>query len=233
MRAPLLPDLRTLGARPLAGHLVDQELASGNVARLVVPELARGLARLGYGVDVQAAAVRQLRGRRSLTGAPGISLASLRDKGLGEEAIGRLETALVEASNLGQALNPWVLGADACERELGLAPIASDDYGFDLAAALGYAPKAVAAANRYCFGSGTLAGTPGLAEADAIVLACPPDEAAGLDAEGRMAAALNAVLSTPVAQIMPAGTERAAPDSQPLEDSPMAPTHALAAVGRL
>ncbi|MEZ5670060.1 MAG: Atu1372/SO_1960 family protein [Alphaproteobacteria bacterium] len=192
---PLLPlELHTFGAAPLPALLLDHEHASGRRSTQVVPELDPGLAALGHGAGVRAAAIRHLRGRRRLDGAPGIPAAALLAKGLPPAALARLETALAEAHDIRHVFNRWVLGAEAC-RALGLDPVQCEDFGYDMLAAIGFDADAIAAANRHCLGAGTLVGTPGLPDADARALSPERGEAAG--SEARMTEALDLVLSRP------------------------------------
>lgn len=204
---PLPLDIQSPGAGPLRQLVCDRELADGGFARIVPSVVVSGLAMLGYDTTVQAAAIRQLRGHRSLAGAPGVSLEALRAKGLDEAALARIEAAVAEARDIRHVITRWTVGADLCERLLGAAAPGPDDYGFDMLAALGFDAAAVEAANRHCMGSDSLAGTPGLAAADAAVLSVPAEPAR---AEAAMIAAVNAVLSVaatpPGSDLQPAGT---------------------------
>ncbi|MGF1623863.1 MAG: hypothetical protein ACFCVH_03180 [Alphaproteobacteria bacterium] len=221
---PLPIEIQSLGARALAALTVDRELATGQTSRIVQPAVLAGLSRLGHGVATAATAIRQLRGHRSLAHAPGVSLAGLCDKGLDEPSLARIEAALSETSHIRHVFTRWILGAATCDR-LGLDPLLSSDYGFDLLAALGYRSDEIDAANRHCLGADSLVGTPGLSKGDAAALAPPADAAAAELAELSMVDALNAVLSVPAAP-----TAASAPVSigQTEEAASAVPAHALA-----
>lgn len=227
---PLPIALQSLRGGPLRAALHVQELGNGNSACLVAPAVTAGLGMLGYDVSVQAAAIRHLRGHRSLDGAPGVSLAQLAALGLDSQAQARLETALRDISHIRHAFNRWVLGAATCDA-LGLDPVESQDYGFDMLAALGFTPDEIEAANQFCVGSPTLRGIAGLAAIDADILAAIEDNRSAFAAETRMADALNLVLSTPAAAPAPV----TGPDESGLQSGPetalTASARALTAVG--
>ena len=230
-RGPLPISQQSVGAKALPALLCDQQLGNGQLTRMVAPVVTHGLGMLGHDVTVQAAAIRHLRGRRTLDGAPGVSLDALRAKGLNEASLARVEAAMAETNHIRYAFTRWVIGGDVCDDVLGLAPTETQDYGFDMLTALGFSAEEIEAANRYCLGSHNLTGTPGLAGNDARALALPDNADAAFDAETAMVRALNLVLSVPAALPERGSTDARISESEK-EANSAAPAHALAAADR-
>ena len=227
---PMTPlTLLSYGGAALPSLTQDLELANGSQISRVTPGLDQGLIALGYGLSVRAAAIRHLRGRRLLAGAPGVNTDRLRELGLDDEGLARLEAAMADTADFRSVFTGWVLGDARC-RALGLDPDRCKDYGFDMLGALGFSPDTIAAASRYCMGARSLAGTPGLSDADAAALSPDPNNASA--SEAHMVAALNNVVSRPLALHGPQTTaDKLAAETRTRREMPAAaPT--LATVGQ-
>lgn len=222
---------QSLGAKAVPGLMCDQQLGNGQMTSMVTPVVTHGLGMLGYGVAVQAAAIRHLRGRRTLDGAPGVSLEALRARGLDEAALARIEAAVSEISHIRYAFTRWVIGGDICDEVLGLDPEETQDYGFDLLAALGFSADEIDAANRYCLGTESLFGIPGLSDSDARALGLPGSTDRAFEAEAAMVNALNRVLSVPAAAPERVPADGVSSDTEHEIDS-ATPAHTLAAADR-
>jgi len=177
------------GAEP-AGPMVGViETADGEVERVLHPDVASALGRLGADLT---GAERELLGRRTLADAPGISLDGLRSYGFTDIELKAVEIALASARSLDDAFSPMVLSPGFIEDALGIDAELAGAPGFHLLAHLGVAPDRVEAASTYALGARDLSGWDGLTpEVEAVI--GPP----GLEAELAMTAALEAFAGAP------------------------------------
>ena len=88
--------------------------------------------------DEIAAIERYALGHGTLKGAPAINHETLAAKGFDAAALAAIEGALASAFDIKFAFNKWTLGESFCTEQLGIAPAALADPGFDLLAALGF-----------------------------------------------------------------------------------------------
>jgi hypothetical protein len=94
----------------------------GGFGRLLSDDARAGLAALGYGGEAIAELASHIEGRRTLKGAPGVSLDALAAKGLTEPALNAIEEAAQDALSLRAAVHPLVIGPEFCEDVLKLPP---------------------------------------------------------------------------------------------------------------
>ena len=99
-------------------------------------------------------------GRGTLAGAPGISLEALRERGVPDDALDRLDDSISEGASIRFALNRWTLGDRVCRDQLGLSSDVIEAQASSLCHAIGFGAEAIAAADRYAHGAGTLADAP-------------------------------------------------------------------------
>lgn len=111
-------------------------------------------------------------GRRTLHGAPAVDPAALRAKGLTDYEVERAEAALLDAASLQDALLA-ALDRGFLRDVLGVADADVGDPDFDLLAFLGFTQAEVEAAERWIFGSGSLADWPDLAVEERAVFSTP------------------------------------------------------------
>ena len=133
-----------LGVSPFAATEVWQT-ADGEIERRLRPALA--LALTGAGADVEAAE-RHLFGRRTLTEAPGVSHARLRELGFTDLELEGIERALASVEDFAAAFAPPVLDEGFIGDVLGLTP-APDEA---LLPRLGFDAAAIREAGDYVFG---------------------------------------------------------------------------------
>jgi ribonucleoside-diphosphate reductase alpha chain len=116
---------------------------------------------LGYSdaqiADIEAYAV----GHGSLSAAPGINPATLKQKGFTHAAIEQVEKALPTAFDIKFVFNRWTLGED-CVASLGIAPEKLADPRFELLSAVGFTKREIEAANIHVCGAMTVEGAPHL-----------------------------------------------------------------------
>lgn len=201
-------DARTLDCAPdvslvdFAGH----DDTAGIYLKKLNPAVPAALGALGYSAaeidDIHFYAA----GHGTLLDAPAINHASLRARGFHQAAIDAIEAALTGAQHIRYAFNKWVLGADFCERMLGINMAQLDDAQFDMLRALDFDEDDIEAANLYCCGSFGLEGAPHLKPEHLAVFDCLlPAARAGVrrvtpSAQIAMQAAIEPYLSGVVAQ---------------------------------
>ena len=129
-------------------------------------------------LDVAAAQIEKIEeyaaGHGSLRGAPGLSFESLLERGLGPDALERLEDSICEGASVRFALNRWTLGDRACRDQLGLSSDVIESEGDSLCYAAGYSDDDIDAADRYAQGTGTLDDAPGLTASQRLIFGAPP-----------------------------------------------------------
>jgi ribonucleoside-diphosphate reductase alpha chain len=157
------------GLAPTPGATIYGVREDGGFGRLLSEDARAGLAALGYDADAMAQFRVHAEGRRTLRGAPGLSLARLAQLGLTEPALNAVEEAALDAFSLRDAVHPLVIGPDFCESVLKLpADVAAGKRG-DLLLTLGFSEDEIAAAEAFCMGAGDLTHAPGLAAAHQAV----------------------------------------------------------------
>src|SRR5690606_22182583 len=154
--------------------------------RLRSDDVRSSLWALGYDGDEIAAIAQHIEGRRTLRGAPGVSLERLEKLGLTEPALDAIEDAAADAFNLRAVVHPLVIGPELCEEVLKLPPDVAAGKRGDLLMTLGFSEDEIAQAEAYCLGAHDLIGAPGLKPAHERIFARDIDPAAQI----AMAAAL-------------------------------------------
>ncbi len=167
----LLMDCDTTGVEPDYALVKFKTLAGGGFFKIVNESVPHALKHLGYSKDQVDEIVKYARGRASLKGAPHINPQSLREKGLTEESIERLEGRLASAFELPMVFTPEVIGRDVCN-SIGITDEEMADYSFDLLKRLGFDKEQILAANYYICGTMTVEGAPYLKDEHLPVFDC-------------------------------------------------------------
>jgi ribonucleoside-diphosphate reductase alpha chain len=137
-----------LGASPFGLTDIFQT-EDGETEPRLRPSLARAIARAGGDVED---AERQLFGRRTLMGAPGVNHSALRDLGFTDVELEAVELALSQTDRLAAAFTPPVLDAGFIGDVLGI----SVEDGDDPLPHLGFDEGAIEAARTAAFGHADL-----------------------------------------------------------------------------
>ncbi|MFI4934465.1 MAG: hypothetical protein ACHP7N_07590, partial [Caulobacterales bacterium] len=182
-----------LGAAPWSGPTSVAETADGELIRTLAEPAIIALERAG--VDIDAVRVALL-GHRTLRDAPGIDSEQLTARGFTEHELAAIEAALGGAAGLREAFSPTVIGAGFVRDVLGAPAELLDQPGFDTLAHAGFSDAAVAEAEPFVLGSGSLAGLANLSESLRLAFAAPAE----IDPKGRLAMglAIEAVTCAPV-----------------------------------
>ncbi|MBL8550822.1 MAG: hypothetical protein JNJ73_12630 [Hyphomonadaceae bacterium] len=173
--------------------------SDGSFGRTLYEDAALGAAALGL-TNIEVIR-KHVEGRRTLDGAPGVSLEALRRRGLTDPALAAIEAAASEALRLRDAVHPLVIGADICERELGLPPDVAAGKRGDLLATLGFSEGEIEAAEAFAMGRGSLEGAPGLSPEHRLVFA--PADDIGAEPRLQMAEAVSPFAFGPMTLELP------------------------------
>ncbi len=159
-----LLDSASVGVMPETALVCDYALGEELFERRARPALRIALEELGYAPEDQKAILDHITGYRTLKAAPAISLTTLSDRGLPDEALERIEAALPFVSQLRLAVTPWVIGLDLCRINLGLSEQELQNPAFDMLHHLGFSTQEIKIANAFCCGHNTLDGVSELKE---------------------------------------------------------------------
>jgi ribonucleoside-diphosphate reductase alpha chain len=159
----LLMDCDTTGVEPDFALVKFKKLAGGGYFKIANQSIAPSLRRLGYDEAAIKRIVMYVAGTMTLEQAPHINRESLREKGLSEGAIDRIDNTLPSVFELRHAFNVYVTGEDAL-LELGLKPENYTSPTFDLLTSLGFTARQISEANDVICGMQTIEGAPGLRE---------------------------------------------------------------------
>ena len=158
----LVMDCDTTGIEPDFALVKFKKLAGGGYFKIINRAVPDALRALGYGEAAIDDMIAYAVGRATLVNAPGINHATLRQKGVPEAAIDKVEAALRGAFDIRFVFNKWTLGAETLSRDLRISAERYDAPGFDLLAALGFSRAEIEAANIFACGAMTLEGAPHL-----------------------------------------------------------------------
>ena len=200
----LLMDCDTTGVEPDFALVKFKKLAGGGYFKIANQSLRPALASLGYDEqqvkDILTHVMGTLHLEVPLPGDQTTSFAeALKAKGLTDEDLQKITEALPMVFEMPQAFSPWTLGSEAMDR-LGLSD-ASQQPGFNLLRALGFAPKDIDALCPVVCGTQTVEGAPHLKNEHLAVFdcanTCGPTGERYIEAEGhiRMMAAAQPFIS--------------------------------------
>ena len=168
----LVMDCDTTGIEPDFALVKFKKLAGGGYFKIINQAVPEALRTLGYSesqiAEIEAYAV----GHGNLNQAPAVNPGSLKAKGLTDEKIEALNTALKSAFDIKFAFNKWTLGEDFCKDVLGFTDEQLNDFTFEMLPALGFSKKDIEAANIHICGAMTLEGAPHLKTEHYAVFDC-------------------------------------------------------------
>jgi ribonucleoside-diphosphate reductase alpha chain len=167
----LLMDCDTTGIEPDFALVKFKKLAGGGYFKIVNQSVPEALKRLRYSEAQISEIVAFVSGTNTLLGAPHVNRAALKQKGLNDEDLTKIENALAGVFDLGLAFAPWVLGRDTYER-LGVSSDKLAQHGFSLLRYLGFNAAQVEEANDVIIGRMTIEGAPHLRDEHYAVFDC-------------------------------------------------------------
>ncbi|MGE3668844.1 MAG: vitamin B12-dependent ribonucleotide reductase [Polyangiaceae bacterium] len=167
----LLMDCDTTGIEPDFALVKFKKLAGGGYFKIVNQAVPHALAHLGYSpVEVQEI-VAYISGTNTLVGAPNVNRQTLKEKGLDDQDLRKVEDALPGVFDLNLAFSPWVLGKDTYQR-LNITAEKMSQPGFNLLKHLGFTAKEIEAAGDVIVGRMTIEGAPYLKSEHLPVFDC-------------------------------------------------------------
>jgi ribonucleoside-diphosphate reductase alpha chain len=167
----LLMDCDTTGIEPDFALVKFKKLAGGGYFKIVNQSVPEALKRLRYSELQIREIVAYVSGTNTLLGAPHVSRASLKARGLTDEELTKIEAALAGVFDLSLAFAPWVVGRESYER-LGVTAERIGQPGFNLLKYLGFSEKEIEEANETIIGRMTIEGAPYLREEHYAVFDC-------------------------------------------------------------
>ena len=166
----LLMDCDTTGIEPDFSLVKFKKLAGGGYFKIVNQSVPEALRRLGYAEAEVQEIVAYVSGTNTLLAAPHVNRATLKKKGLTDDDLSKIETAIPGVFDLELAFSPWVLGEAAFER-LGV-PASLRKLGFSLLKHLGFSSREIEEANDHIVGRMMIEGAPHLREEHYPVFDC-------------------------------------------------------------
>lgn len=157
----LLMDCDTTGIEPDFALVKFKKLAGGGYFKIINQSVPLALKRLGYTPEQINAIVTFVKGTGSLKGAPHINDHTLRDKGLSDESLQKIEKALPSVFSLSSAFTPFALGREAMAK-LGVSEETYNTPTFQLLNHLGFSTEQIEAAEAAICGHMTIEGAPSL-----------------------------------------------------------------------
>jgi ribonucleoside-diphosphate reductase alpha chain len=157
----LLMDCDTTGIEPDFSLVKFKKLAGGGYFKIVNQSVPEALRRLGYAELEVAEIVAYVSGTNTLLAAPHINRATLKQRGLSDDDLAKVERAIPGVFDLSLAFGPWVLGDDTYAR-LGVTPELRSKPGFSLLKFLGFNGSQIEEANDVIVGRMTVEGAPHL-----------------------------------------------------------------------
>ena len=167
----LLMDCDTTGIEPDFALVKFKKLAGGGFFKIPNRSVDDALGALGYSKTERDAIVDYLIGTNRLAGAPHINRVSLREKGLRDEELDRVDQALPKVFDFPSAFSVWTLGED-CFRRLGIRPAEYQQPTFSLLRELGFTGEMISEAGAHVCGRHTVEGAPYLKEEHVPVFDC-------------------------------------------------------------
>jgi ribonucleoside-diphosphate reductase alpha chain len=169
----LLMDCDTTGIEPDFALVKFKKLAGGGYFKIVNQTVPRALHRLGYsGREVQEI-VAYISGTNTLLVAPHVNRRTLKEKGLNDAELAKVEAAIPGVFDLDSAFAAWIVGEDTYER-LGATKDRRVAGGsrFSLLEHLGFSRAQIEEAQDVVIGRMTIEGAPYLRDEHYAVFDC-------------------------------------------------------------
>jgi ribonucleoside-diphosphate reductase alpha chain len=167
----LLMDCDTTGVEPDFALVKFKKLAGGGYFKIANQSIAPALTALGYNDEQVQDILTYVLGTLSLEDAPHVNRATLKERGLEDADVDKLNASLAGVFELPFAFNVWTLGEDALRR-MGLSEADWNKPGFDLLRAVGFSRQQIDEANEVVCGMQTVEGAPHLKDEHLPVFDC-------------------------------------------------------------
>lgn len=167
----LVMDCDTTGVEPDYALVKFKKLVGGGYFKIINQSVPKALERLGYSKVETEDIIRYVIGTGSLTDSPHINRLSLKQRGLNDEEIEKIESKLPGVFDLSQAVSRVVLGDQTLER-IGLIKEEFEQPSFNLLEKLGFSAEQIAEANDHICGMMTIEGAPLLKDEHLPIFDC-------------------------------------------------------------
>jgi ribonucleoside-diphosphate reductase alpha chain len=174
----LLMDCDTTGIEPDFALVKFKKLAGGGYFKIVNQTVPRALRRLGYGEREVQEIVAYISGTNTLLAvpdgdrtAPAVNRRALKERGLSDHDLEKIEGTIVGVFDLEGAFAPWVLGDEVYER-LGATKELRSQRGFSILEHLGFTREQIEASQNVIIGRMTIEGAPHLKQEHYAVFDC-------------------------------------------------------------
>jgi ribonucleoside-diphosphate reductase alpha chain len=167
----LLMDCDTTGVEPDFALVKFKKLSGGGYFKIANQSVRPALVNLGYTPDQIHDILRYCLGTLTLTDAPHINRHTLKEKGLTDSDLQKIEDSLPGQFEISFAFSGWSLGADVMDR-LHIPAAEWQAKNFNLLKRLGFTRKQIDLANDTICGRGTVEGAPHLKLAHYSVFDC-------------------------------------------------------------
>ncbi|MDX5347111.1 MAG: vitamin B12-dependent ribonucleotide reductase, partial [Hymenobacteraceae bacterium] len=167
----LLMDCDTTGVEPDFAMVKFKKLSGGGYFKIINQAIPVALKKLGYADAEIEAIVQYAKGSGSLKNAPHLHPEFLKEKGLTNEEINRVEKALSSAFDIRYAFSKYILG-EACLQRLGFEKQQYEQPDFDLLQEWSLSSKQIEEANVFVAGTMTVEGAPFLKPEHYAVFDC-------------------------------------------------------------
>jgi len=167
----LLMDCDTTGIEPDFALVKFKKLAGGGYFKIVNQSVPNALRRLGYNeIEVQEI-VAFVSGTNTLLAAPHVNRRTLKERGLIDSELAKVEAALPGVFDLDSAFGAWVVGEETYDR-LGATKEVRQKKGFSFLEHLGFSRTEIDEAGDVIIGRMTIEGAPHLREEHYPVFDC-------------------------------------------------------------
>ncbi|MFW6074922.1 MAG: LAGLIDADG family homing endonuclease, partial [Chloroflexota bacterium] len=167
----LLMDCDTTGVEPDFALVKFKKLSGGGYFKIANQSIAPALHALGYRENQINDIIRYVLGTLTLDGAPHVNRNSLKERGLTDADVDKINESLASVFELPFAFNVWTLGEEAMRR-LGLTEEQWSRPDFDLLRAIGFSRKQIEEANEVICGMQTIEGAPHIKDEHLAVFDC-------------------------------------------------------------
>jgi ribonucleoside-diphosphate reductase alpha chain len=157
----LLMDCDTTGVEPDFALVKFKKLSGGGYFKIANQSLRPALVNLGYTPEQIHDILRYCLGTLTLHDAPHVNWHTLKEKGLNDADLKKIEDSLPGQFEIGFAFSGWSLGADTMKR-LNIPESEWQGKNFNLLKKLGFTTKQISLANDVICGRGTTEGAPHL-----------------------------------------------------------------------
>jgi ribonucleoside-diphosphate reductase alpha chain len=155
----LLMDCDTTGIEPDFALVKFKKLAGGGYFKIVNQTVPHALRRLGYSERETQEIVAFVSGTNTLLTAPNINRRTLKEKGVTDAELAKVEAAIPGVFDLDSAFAAWILGEDTYER-LGASKELRSQRGFSLLEHMGFTRSQIEQAQDIIVGRMTIEGAP-------------------------------------------------------------------------